>query len=55
MVGQFIVEIKSKDFTLTMQGSGNETAAQEYLSEIYCGCQVKVRNTGAPVDIDSGP
>ncbi len=55
MTGKFIVEIKNKDFILTMQGSGNETAAKEYLSEIYKGCDVKVRNTGAPVDIDSGP
>lgn len=55
MSRKFIVEIKGKDFTLTMQGSGNESSAKEYLSEIYSGCKVKVRNTGAPIDIDSGP
>jgi len=55
MAGKFIVEIKGKDFTLTMQGSGNETAAKECLSEIYSGCEINVRTTGAPVDIDSGP
>ncbi len=55
MAGKFIVEIKGKDFTLTMRGRGNETAAKEYLSEIHSGCRVTVRNTGAPVDIDSGP
>ncbi len=38
-----------------MQGSGDETAAKECLSEIYSGCEINVRTTGAPVDIDSGP
>ncbi len=55
MASKFIVEIKGKDFTLTMQGSGNETAAKEYLSKNSQRCKVKVRNTGAPIDIDSGP
>lgn len=52
---KFIVEIDGEGFTLTMQGHGNETAAQTYLSDIYPGCTVKVRSTGGPVDIDSGP
>lgn len=55
MASKFVVEIKGKDFSLTMQGSGNESAAKNYLSEIYTECKVSVRSTGGPVDIDSGP
>jgi hypothetical protein len=55
MANRFIVEIKGKDFTLTMQGSGDASSARQYLSDLYRECTVEVRGSGAPVDIDSGP
>jgi hypothetical protein len=52
---KFIVEIRGNGFTLTQQGSGDEAAARDYLSELYQGCEIRVRSTGGPVDIESGP
>lgn len=55
MAAKFVVEIKGKDFTLTMQGSGSETSARKYLAEVFENCKVRIRDTGEPIDIDSGP